>query len=731
MAGSFGVFRQYEKAALAALAIMAMLAFFVLPPFLQMGSGGGGADPMAVSWNGGGLRESGLQRAVIMRKVMNQFLVETMAASGQDPSRMRLADDEKDVVDTILLAKEAEKNGIVVSNAAINQFLAEWTNDLVRPDKFDEIVSLIGGRMGISQADVFEALRTVLMARRMESLLLGGVGFDGSPPGWRWDYYRRLEQGATVEAVPVVVERFVDKLPEPTEPALRAFFEKYKNDRPAARSPNPGFREPHRARYDYLVAKAGTFQDEEKKKVTDEQIKAFYEDRKAALYRPKPADAAAAAPDAKAGEATPDTKTDTKTENDDQPAAGTPPADQPADKKPAGKDGAAAGRVRATQVAFRQPAAANEATKVATEKAEAATAAAPPSDKPADKADANAADANKPAEKDKPAENKEAAEFEPLEKVRDDIVDRLANEAVEKRIAAIFDAVKTDVAKYAESLALWEVAGDGAGPAPVGPDIKKIATAQGLEGGTSDLVNPNQAFAAGGIGGSFEFAVSREFGVRQQQWIDMIFGPGAQPLQPVTSRDIAGNRYLSWKTEDQPEFTPSFQSARDDVLRAWRIVEARPLARKAAEEVAAEVKAGKTLEQIAAARGSLEVEKVGPFTWLTRGTAPFGSAPELSQPDGLAMPGDELMRAVFDLEPGQTSVAFNEPKTVCYVVRLVSLEPDDARLKDLFLASSEDPRRIATVADDDMRAVNENWMKSIVERYGVSWKRDPRGPELE
>lgn len=713
MAGSFGVFRQYEKAALAALAIMAMLAFFVLPPFLQMGSGAGGADPMAVSWNGGGLRESGLQRAVIMRKVMNQFLVETMAASGQDPSRIRLADDEKDVVDTILLAKEAEKNGIVVSNAAINQFLAEWTNDLVRPETFDGIVNQIGGRMGISQADVFEALRTVLMARRMESLLLGGVGFDGAPPGWRWDYYRRLEQGATIEAVPVVVEQFVDKLPEPAESALRAFFEKYKNDRPAARSPNPGFRQPHRARYDYLVAKAGTFQDEEKKKVTDDQIKAFYEDRKAALYKAKPAGDPAAT-DAKADA----TSTETKAEQNDQPAAGTPPAEA----KPADKEGAATGRVRATAVAFRQPAAAAEDAKTATAKADAAAAEAPSTDT----SDAAAAGAEKPAEK-----KDEATEFEPLEKVRDDIVERLANEGVEKRIAAIFDAVKTDVAKYAESLALWEVAGDGAGPAPVGPDIKKIAATQGLEGGTSDLVNPNQAFAAGGIGGSFEFAVSREFGVRQQQWIDMIFGPGAQPLQAVTSRDIAGNRYLSWKTEDQPEFTPSFQSARDDVLRAWRIVEARPLAHKAAEEIAAEVKAGTSLEQIAAARGSLEVEKVGPFTWLTRGTAPFGSAPELSQPDGLAMPGDELMRAVFDLEPGQTAVAFNEPKTVCYVVRLVSLEPDDARLKDLFLASSEDPRRIATVADDDMRAVNDSWMKSITERYGVSWKRDPRGPELE
>ena len=695
MAGSFGVFRQYEKAALAALAIMAMLAFFVLPPFLQMNAGAGGSDPMAVSWNGGGLRESGLQRAVIMRKVMNQFLVETMAASGQDPSRMRLADDEKDVVDTILLAKEAEKNGIVVSNAAINQFLSEWTNDLVRPETFNGIVNQIGGRMGVSQQDVFEALRTVLMARRMESLLVGGVGFEGAPPGWRWDYYRRLEQGATIETVPVVVEKFVDKLPEPAEPALRAFFEKYKDELPAARSPDPGFRQPHRARYDYLVAKAGMFQDDEKKKVTDEQINAFYEERKAALYKVKPADDATAT-GAKDGEPAAE-----KTNENDESTPGPAPEAKPADK-PDGKDGAATDRVRATPVAFRQPA------KAEGEKAEAA--------------------ADKPAEATEKKDD--AAEFQTLDKVRDDIIERLTNAAVEKRIAAIYDAVKTDVAKYAESLALWEVAGDGAGPAPVGPDVKKIAATQGLEGGTSDLVNATQAFADGGIGGSFEFAVSREFGVRQQRWIDTIFGSNAQSLQPVTSRDVEGNRYLSWKTEDQPEFTPSFQSARDDVLRAWRIVEARPLARKAAEEIATEAKAGKTLEQIAAARGGLEVEKAGPFTWLTRGTAPFGSAPELSQPEGLAMPGDEVMRAVFDLEPGQTAVAFNEPKTVCYAIRLVSLEPDDAQLKDLFLASTQDPRRLATVADDDTRSVYDGWMKSILERYAVSWKREPRGPEL-
>ena len=732
MAGSFGVFRQYEKAALAALAIMAMLAFFVLPPILQMGGGGsGGPDPMVVSWTGGGLRESGVQRAVIMRKVMNQFLVATMTASGQDPSRMRLADDEKDVVDTLLLAREAEANGIVISNSAINQFLAEWTNDLVPPKDFDAIVNGIGGRMGISQEDVFEALRTVLMARRMETLLLGGVGFEAAPPGLRWDYYRRLEQGATIEAIPVVAETFVDQLPEPAEPVLRAFFDAHRDELPAARSPAPGFRQPHRARYDYLVAKAGGFRDEEQKKITAEQITAFYEDRKAALFRVKPAETQelGAAPSES------ETMKAAEAENDATKLPAESPAAATEDKPvaaPAGvNDGSHVPRVAARQVAFRQPqAATTEAPKPATGEAvtEAAAPAAPNPVASGSATPAATPAATAPATADAPAQQ---AEFEPLDKVRDDIVKRLTDEAVDKRISAIFDAVKTDIAKYGESLALWQVAGDGAGPAPAPPDVKKIAAAQGLEGGTSDLLNATQAVAAGGIGGSFELAASRELGMRQQRWIDTIFGGGAQMLQAVTSRDIDGNRYVSWKTEDQPEFTPSFQSAREDVLRAWRIVEARPLARKAAEELVAEAKEGTTLEAVAASRGGLEVEKVGPFNWLTRGTAPFGSAPELSQPDGLAMPGEELMQAVFALEPGESTVAFNEPQTVCYAIRLGSFEPDEAQLKELFIAAAKDPRRLAAVAEDDTRQVYDRWLESIEKKHAVSWKREPRGPELQ
>ena len=86
MAG-FGVFRNYQKASLVALAILSMLAFFVLPPLLQFGGTGASvADTPVVTWNGGELRESGLDRAVTMRRVVNRFLAEATMAAGRDPA---------------------------------------------------------------------------------------------------------------------------------------------------------------------------------------------------------------------------------------------------------------------------------------------------------------------------------------------------------------------------------------------------------------------------------------------------------------------------------------------------------------------------------------------------------------------------------------------------------------------------------------------------------------------
>jgi hypothetical protein len=694
MAGSFEIFRKYQRSLLVFVAILAMLAFFVLPPFLQMGAGMGGDDPVVASWSGGDIRESDMMRGVAMRTVLNQFLLDAVVASGRDPGRMRLLpDEEEDVVRTMLLAKEAEANGVVVSNAAINQFLGEWTNNMVRPEQFDAIIARRrGGPLAVSQADVFDALRTVLAAGRMERLFL--TGFAGDPPAQRWEYFRRLEQSAAVEVVPGAVESLVEAVAPPAEGTLRNFFEQYKNDLPAARSPTPGFKEPHRVSAEYLLAKREVIEAETRKEVTDEQVKKFYDENKERLYRVKAAESAKPAA---------------------EPAK---PQSEPAKSEPAKPEPKAAmpSRLRVMPAAFRQPGTAAE--------------------KPAEKADAKAvevAPAEKPAAKDaeKPAEKKDdAAAFEPLEKVADDVRNRLAAEAAAKRIDAVFTAVTTDFARYAEDLALWQAQVAGAGGRPQPPDVDAIAKKQGLEAGRLERVSAGEAVAAGGVGTSFELSLDQNspMGFRQVSWEEQVFAPNAPLWRPAGTRDVAGNRYLSWKTDDQPAFSPTFEVAKNDVERAWKIVEGRPLARKIGEELAKLAVDGKTLEAAVADRKDgpkLAAATAGPFTWMSRGTT-FGTAPTLSQPDGLSMPGEEFMKAVFALQPGETAVAFNEPRTVCYAIRLVSYEPTDEKLKEQFTDPSLDQRRIATIARQQEGDAIGRWIEDVERRYALQWKRPPR-----
>jgi hypothetical protein len=751
MVGSFEIFRKYQRSLLVCVAILAMLAFFVLPPFLQMGGSATSQDPVAVTWNGGELREGGLERTVALRSLVNRFLMEAAAAGGRDPSRMPLLPEgEEQTVQTTLLSQDAKANGIVVSDQTINEFLGQWTGNLVRQEQLDEILSRLRlGPFPLTQRDLFETLRTELAARTM--LMLHQSALSAEPPGWQWDYFRRLEQRATVEAVPVVVETFAGDVPAPSESVLRAFYDKYKNDLPQARSADPGFREPHRVQYEYLVAKRGLFEDEVAKEVTDEQIAEYYEKNKTSMFRAKPAstEAKPVAPEVKATE--PEAKpaaTEAKPEATDSkpaetpakpvdPAAAPKPADaKPADAKPAdakpeaappAPKGAAIGSNPFQTVSFKQPAekpaeAATEKPVADAPKVDAPKADAPKADAAADTAKKETASADAAPATEKPAadekKTEDAAQFEPLDAVKDDIRKRLARERADARIDAIFTAVAGDVGRYAEDYALWQARKPAGVEAPRPPDLAKVAEKQGLVSGRSDLVAPDAAFAAGGIGGSFEFVQdpSSRFGIRQQRWLDQMFEAGLMSLRPIRSRDVEGNRYLSWRTEDQPEFTPSFETARSGVERAWRIVEGRSLAKKRADSLA---------QQASFGGDETKAVKVGPFSWLEQGMS-GGGTPVLSQPEGISMPGDEFMRAVFSLEPGKTAVAFNEPRTVCYVIRLVSQEPPAAELQEKFLAGRNDRQKIGMVAQREASNTFRELIEGMQKRYRLDWKRQPR-----
>lgn len=751
MAGSFQFFRKNQKSMLVAVAGLAMLAFFVLPPFLQMGGGAASADPVVASWTGGQVREGELERAVALRTLTNRFLLQAAAAAGRDPSRLpTFPEGEELLVREMVLAREAGQLGMVVSNTAINEFLAVWTNNMVRQDQFDAIIgSLRYGRTPVLAADLFESLRTALTARNM--LLLFQTGFSGDPPGWRWDFYKRLEQTATVEAFPVAVEDLAVSVPEPADADLRAFFETYKNDLPVARSPDPGFKEPHQIRYASLMAQRKQFEDEAAKTITDDDVKAYYEANKETRYRASPKTDAAAQP------ASPATA-EAEGSADEQPASATTdaaeattspaePADaEAADEVPAVEPeqaetpAADAGAARRRQVSVRpvsmrlidaegdeagEPVTAvSEEEPVAAEDAESTPAGKPAADVTPPGQDGDAEPSSAAAADEKPVVE---MSFQPLDEVADQIRQQLTSERATARIDAIFSALAADLTGYAEDRAVWLARGQDGEAEPVAPDVEKIAAKQGLVAVQSDWVAAPAAVAAGGIGTSFEFVPDpgSRFGIRQQRWVEMIFGEGAISLRPLTSRDAEGNRYFSWKQEDREERLPTFAEARETVLKAWRIVQARPLAKQRADEIAAAA-SEQGLAEIVGKEAAAQVVTVGPFPWLTEGAAGFGAPPTLSTPQGLVMPGEDLMRAVFSTKAGQGTTAFNQPQTFCYALRVITFEPAEAELRTRFTEAQGDQRRLAMVAQESFAEVFTTWMTGLEESAGLTWNRDPR-----
>ncbi len=819
MAGSFDIFRKYQRSLLVFVAILAMLAFFVLPPILQMGfGGGGGGDPVAVAWSDGVLREAELDRAVALRRVVNRFLVESAMAAGRDAAQLPLFNDsEEQVVQSMMLAREAASLGIIVSDSAINNFLSQWTNNLVRPEQFGDIIAgLRLGPMGVSQRDLFDAIRMELAARNL--FILFQTGFSGDPPDWRWDYFCRLQQQATIEVVPVVVESVADEVREPSAGELRNFFNRYKDALPQPRSTEPGFREPHRVKYQYLVAKREEFLEKAKKTITDKEIADYYEENKVTMFRerPKPPpeekeskegkkdnkkktdesesktnavkdndqknkkkdnqkkksiekDASADASQETSGKKKEQglkQKSDVK-DQDEKPSK--PSGNAPSVNETQGSTGSSrafrtvalrqtnnpqtSGAVSEKETGTRPPTNDSAVDEKASDEGDGSkkTNDEQPRDtlKPKSSAGAEAGASSKQPEvektqktsseagettgENKPQEEKEEEpKFEPLENVTEEIRERLASERADQDIDAIFTAVAGDMTAYAEDLALWQ-ARQEKGEAPQPPDFEKIAAQQGLEAGGSELVAADDAVAAGGVGQSFELVPDRtsRFGLRQQNWLEQIYGDGVPSLRPVTSRDVSQNRYLSWKIEDQPEFTPTFESARPEVLQAWKVVEGRSLAEDTALSITAACTASEegatvSLADAVAEQELFEASKVGPFSWLTQGTVPQGTPPRLSDPEGLIMPGDDFMEAIFALGPGQTGVAFNEPKTICYAVQMESLTPPLEELQKQFLDQKTDQRRIAMVAQREFSEAISEWLEGLESKYGLEWRRQPR-----
>ena len=200
---------------------------------------------------------------------------------------------------------------------------------------------------------------------------------------------------------------------------------------------------------------------------------------------------------------------------------------------------------------------------------------------------------------------------------------------------------------------------------------------------------------------------------------------GYPEFRPGVSEDVQGNQYLFWIVGEKPERVPEFddEGIREEVLKAWKMIEARKLAEKEAESLIEKAKkAGKSLKDEFGGKPGIDVLEPPAFTWLTLGMAPSMSMrPRFDDVKGVEMPGRDFMKAVFSLAPGQFGVAMNNPETVAYAVEMIKTEPPSRNLWEDF--RDDDFSKYVSVAYQDQFERISTWRKDLEEEAGLKWER--------
>jgi hypothetical protein len=205
--------------------------------------------------------------------------------------------------------------------------------------------------------------------------------------------------------------------------------------------------------------------------------------------------------------------------------------------------------------------------------------------------------------------------------------------------------------------------------------------------------------------------------------------------KPESAVDIHGNAYLFWKINDVPESAPSLEdkNVRQEVIHAWKLIQARQLAHKHAESLAeAASKTGATLKGALPDIPQDQIISPPPFSMFTEGSIPRGSSsapPRLSEVEGAPMVGLDFMRVVFNMDINQIGLAMNAPQTVVYVVQLINYSPPQDVLWQIFLA--EDFSKYATIAVADLQADQKAWLESLKTSAGLQWEIKPEQPRGE
>jgi len=559
------------------------------------------------------------------------------------------------------------------------------------------------------------------------------------------------------------VADFLDKVPDPDDAAVRTLFERYKLFEPTPGAPVPGFKIPAKVALQYFTADYEQFED--LAAVTDQEIRDEYEKNKNTRYLQRPdfgipskgaGDADGTEPAAPGSEAEPDEAGADKQPNgdaakesapaDEQPEpeakldGAAPPAAKPANPPQQSRDKRGLDGTELALADIRQTGDDANAQSAPTTPADDSKPADSKRDesRPADESQQAEpkADDGTTAESDKSAET--AAEkaltesastdpsdsvtpkYEPLSKVESSIRAELARQKATKKMQDVLAQLREKLVKYGNDRTRWEVKHerDKTLQAPKPLDFDSLAAEHHVSAHQTELLTAIELREAGGIGESF---------VGQgTPFLAYAFGQ-SQLYQAAMVMDNAGNQYLVWKTEQQPARVPELSEKRDEVVRVWKMIEARkPAVEHAKSLVETARKDELPLAEFATRDDQPAAIKPEPFSWLTYGTTANinnNMPPRLSAVTGIEDAGNDFMQVVFSQPVGGIGIAFNNPQTICYVVQVTEHEPGLTVLQRTFLA--DDYRTYARVALPRQQLLGTAWNNSIKQEAGLKWVRPP------
>lgn len=799
MQSPFKIFRKHQKVVLAGLTLMAMIGFGLGDVLQKMGGRSGGPQQVTkdvVETNVGGLSQIAMSNLVTHRTIVQRFIAAAFQTSHPEVARNQFLSQyytraivgefgfggltQRDLLYSWLHRYEARRMGIVVSDPQIKDYILRFTENKLSAKKFAAILD----QMRLSPRELFDMFREELQGDIAQKMKV--PAFLPSPEKY-WEYYQQLNTLEKIEVAALPVNDFTDLIPEPTEKQIAGLFDKHKTEfeRAFDAEYKPGFRQPRKVRLHYLALSSNAVEDKvlASGPVTEKEIEDYYErnkdkDRRFHEFEALPLDESAPIDPQFAPEKGPALDGDSEEMPDDSPAKPKDPSEtrdddpnsdaekpQPKDEKkdngdkddeaPASKQGTDCLAIAEGDVAIDddtdKPAAKKPAAKPEADDSP-DTPESPDLPQPTDKPDTTETDdagqeAPVVSGKKKPPEPPKI-KYKPLDdslkgQIRDSVINDRRKKLLKEQTNKAVVALKALGLKFATATKLTD-------PNPEElktiertseEELRQIGDSLGMKFGKTDLLSEFELSEIPILGKAVELGTNDAPRGEPTTIVEQAFGNEAL-CRVFESEALDGTIYICWKVQDSPLHIPRLEDhgIREQVVKAWKRIEALPLAKKRAEELAERARQGKN--DFGAALGgqtvtgdpkslSVTVYESPEFSFYRESSAPDPvrrnprSDVQIGNPIVVTSAGRKFMRTVFDdIAMGEIGVALNDDASIYYVVKVVSRRPAD---RDAFKeAKLFDPAApYMQLAQIEMRYAMSAYTARLDEKYAVQWNDLP------